>query len=150
MLRVGPSSAGANPGPACYGKGGQKATVTDADVILGYIPADYFLGGTMLLDPSLSQKAIDEGIAKPLRIDRIDAAHAISSLVEANMAQQIFLSAVEKGLDPRNFSLVVGGGAGPVHAVAVGARLGIKEIYIPSMLPCFARLVQRWLIINIS
>jgi len=137
ILRVGPSSAGADPGPACYGKGGQMPTVTDADVVLGYIPADYFLGGTMSLDTSLAEKVIDESIARPLGIDRIDAAHAISSLVEANMAQQIFLSAVEKGLDPRDFSLVVGGGAGPVHAVAVGARLGIKEVYIPKQAAVF-------------
>ena len=131
ILRVGPSSAGADPGPACYGKGGQMPKVTDADVVLGYIPADYFLGGTISLDTSLAEKVIEENIAKPLGIDRIEAAHAISSLVEANMAQETFLSAVEKGLDPRDFSLVVGGGAGPVHAVAVADRLGVKQVYIP-------------------
>ena len=137
MLYVGPESAGADPGPACYGKGGKMPTVTDADVVLGYIPADYFLGGTMSLDKSLAEKVVEESIAKPLGIDRIEAASAISSLVEDNMANEIFLVAVKKGLDPRNFSLVVGGGAGPVHAVAVAAKLGIKEVYIPKQAAVF-------------
>ena len=140
ILHVGPSSAGADPGPACYGKGGQVPTVTDADVVLGYIPADYFLGGTISLDASLAEKVIEENIARPLGIDKIAAAHIISSLVEDNMAQGIFLSAVEKGLDPRDFSLVVGGGAGPVHAVAMAARLGIKQIYIPKQAAVFCAL----------
>lgn len=140
MLYVGPYSASADPGPACYGKGGQMPTVTDADVVLGYIPPDYFLGGTMVLDKGLAEKVIEENIAKPLGIDTIDAAHAISSLVETNMAQQIFLSAVEKGLDPRDFSLVVGGGAGPVHAVSVADKLGIKEVYIPKHAAVFCAL----------
>ena len=131
ILHVGPSSAGADPGPACYGKGGQLPTVTDADVVLGYIPADYFLGGTISLDAGLAEKVIEEKIAKPLGIDKIEAAHAVSSLVEANMAQATFLSAVEKGLDPQDFSLIVGGGAGPVHAVAMADRLNIKQVYIP-------------------
>lgn len=130
FLRVGPSSAQADPGPACYGKGGQMPTVTDANVILGYVPSDYFLGGTIQLDVSLAEKAVEEKIAKPLGLDKIAAAFAISSLVEANMAERIFLTAVKKGVDPRDFTLVVGGGAGPVHAVALAARLGIKQIYI--------------------
>jgi N-methylhydantoinase A len=131
MLYVGPESAGAEPGPACYGKGGLIPTVTDADVVLGYIPVDYFLGGTIPLDGSLAEKAIEEKIAKPLGIDRIEAASSISSLVEDNMSTETFLAAVRKGLDPRNFSLIVGGGAGPVHAAAVAAKLGIKEVCIP-------------------
>lgn len=112
-------------------------TATDADVVLGYIPADYFLGGTISLDASLAEKAIEENIAKPLGIDRIDAAHAISALVEDNMSKEIFLLAVKKGLDPRDFSLVVGGGAGPVHAVAVAAKLGMKEVYVPKQAAVF-------------
>ena len=131
MLYVGPSSAGAAPGPACYGKGGQLPTVTDADVVLGYIPADYFLGGAMSLDTGLAESVIEENIAKLLGIDTIEAAGAISSLVEDNMANEIFLEAVKKGLDPRSFSLIVGGGAGPVHSVAVASKLGITEVYIP-------------------
>lgn len=131
LLRVGPSSTGADPGPACYGKGGQMPTVTDADVVLGYIPADYFLGGTVSLDASLAEKVIKERIAEPLGINTVEAAHAISSLVEANMAEKIFLDAVEKGIDPRDFTLVVGGGAGPVHAMALAGRLGINQVYVP-------------------
>ena len=137
LLYVGPESAGAEPGPACYAKGGQMATVTDADVVLGYIPVDYFLGGTILLNKSLSEKAIEEKVAKPLAIPTIEAANAIASLVEDNMANEIFLVAVRKGLDPRDFSLVVGGGAGPVHAVAVAAKLGIKQVYIPRQAAVF-------------
>lgn len=140
MLRVGPSSAGADPGPACYGTGGQKPTVTDADVVLGYIPADYFLGGRISLDRSLSEKVIEENIARPLGIDLVEAAHAISSLVEANMAERVFLSAVKKGFDPREFKLVVGGGAGGVHAIAIAARLGIKQLYIPKLAALFCAL----------
>jgi N-methylhydantoinase A len=131
MLYVGPESAGADPGPACYGKGGKLPTVTDADVVLGYIPADYFLGGTIPLDKNLAAKAINDNLSQPLGLDTVEAAHAIASLVEDNMSNEIFLVAVKKGLDPRDFSLIVGGGAGPVHAVAVAAKLDIKEIYIP-------------------
>jgi N-methylhydantoinase A len=137
MLYVGPDSAGAEPGPACYDKGGQMPAVTDADVVLGNIPADYFLGGTISLDASLAEKVIEEKIAKPLGLDTIEAANAISSLVEDNMSKEIFLLAVEKGLDPQKFSLVVGGGAGPVHAVRVAAKLGIKEVYIPKQAAVF-------------
>jgi N-methylhydantoinase A len=140
ILQVGPSSAGAVPGPVCYGKGGQSPTVTDADVVLGYIPADYFLGGTIPLDAALARNAIEGKIARPLGLDTVAAAHAISALVEDNMAQAIFLSAVQKGLDPRDFSLIVGGGAGPVHAVALAARLGITQIYIPKQAPVFCAL----------
>ncbi|MBW1800786.1 MAG: hydantoinase/oxoprolinase family protein [Deltaproteobacteria bacterium] len=137
MLYVGPDSAGAAPGPACYGKGGEMPAVTDADVVLGYIPADYFLGGTIPLNAGLAEKAIEENIAGPLGIDTLEAASAVSSLVEDNMSKEIFLLAVEKGLDPRNFGLVVGGGAGPVHAVGVAAKLGIKEVYIPKQAAVF-------------
>ena len=140
MLQVGPSSAGADPGPACYRKGGQNPTVTDADVILGYIPADFFLGGTIPLDVDLAKTAIEKKIAKPLNFDIVAAAHAISALVEDNMAQGIFLSAVETGVDPRDFTLVAGGGAGPVHAAAIASRLGISQIYVPRQAAAFCAL----------
>lgn len=140
ILHVGPASAGADPGPACYDKGGKKPTVTDADVVLGYIPADYFLGGKIPLNNSLAENVIEEQVAKPLNIDMINAAHVISSLVEDNMAQGIFLSAIEKGLDPREFALFVGGGAGPVHAVSIAARLGINHVYIPKQAAVFCAL----------
>jgi N-methylhydantoinase A len=140
ILQVGPSSAGADPGPACYRKGGQNPTVTDADIILGYIPADFFLGGTIPLDINLAKNAIAKNIAKPLNLDTVAAAHAISALVEDNMAQGIFLSSVERGLDPRDFTLVAGGGAGPVHAAAIASRLGISQIYIPKQAAVFCAL----------
>ena len=138
MLRVGPSSMSAEPGPACYGKGGQLPTVTDANVVLGYIPADYFLGGTIPLDKGLAEKAIDKEIAKSIKLSTVEAAYAISTLVEANMADKIFLEAVKKGFDPKDFTLIGGGGCGPVHAVALALRLGIKRIYIPKHAPLIA------------
>jgi len=131
ILCVGPSSAGADPGPACYGKGGQEPTLTDANVILGYIPADYFLGGTILLHADLALKAIEEHVGKPLGIDAIHSAYAIKSLAEENMAKAAFLKFVNGGYDPREFVLVVGGGAGPVHAGAMAEKLEMKELYIP-------------------
>ncbi len=140
ILQVGPMSAGADPGPACYRKGGINPTVTDADTVLGYIPSDFFLGGTIPLDLDLAIKAIESKIARPLHVDVVTAAHAISALVEDNMAQGIFLSAVERGLDPRDFTLVAGGGAGPVHATAIASRLGINQIYIPKQASVFCAL----------
>ncbi len=140
ILQVGPSSAGADPGPACYRKGGQDPTVTDADVILGYIPADFFLGGTITLDAGLAKDAMEKKVAKPLNLDVVSAAHAVAALVEDNMAQGIFLSAVERGLDPRDFTLIAGGGAGPVHAAAIASRLGISQIYIPRQAAAFCAL----------
>lgn len=140
VLRVGPASAGADPGPACYGKGGELPTVTDADVVLGYIPPDYFLGGSIQLNKTLAEKAIYEKIAKPSGMDTIEAAYTIASLEEATMGEKIFLSVVEKGYDPRDFVLVVGGGAGPVHGVAVAKRLGIKKVYIPKQAAVFSAL----------
>jgi N-methylhydantoinase A len=138
VLRVGPGSAGADPGPACYGKGGKLPTVTDADVVLGYIPTDYFLGGTILLDQDLAKKAIDEKIAKSSRLGIVETAYSIASLEEAVMGERVFLSVVEKGYDPREFVLVVGGGAGPVHAVAMAKRLGMKKVYIPKHAAVFS------------
>jgi N-methylhydantoinase A len=138
VLRVGPTSAGADPGPACYGKGGQLPAITDADVVLGYVPADYFLGGLIPLNQSLAEKAIAEKIAKPLRMTTVEAAHSIASLAEAIMGERVFLSIVEKGYDPRDFVLVAGGGAGPVHAIAMASRLGIKKVYIPKQAAVFS------------
>jgi N-methylhydantoinase A len=138
VLRVGPGSAGAEPGPACYGKGGQLPTVTDADVVLGYIPTDYFLGGTILLNQDLAKKAIDEKIAKSSSLGTVETAYSIASLEEAVMGERVFLSVVEKGYDPREFVLVVGGGAGPVHAVAMAKRLGMKKVYIPKHAAVFS------------
>jgi len=140
VLRVGPQSAGADPGPACYGKGGEEPTVTDADVVLGYIPTDYFLGGTIPLDRMLAEKVINDRVAKPSGMDMVKAAHTVASLEEAVMGERVFLSVVEKGYDPRDFVLVVGGGAGPVHAVAMAKRLGMKKVYIPKHSAVFSAL----------
>ena len=137
LLRVGPESAGAEPGPACYAKGGQRPALTDADVVLGYIPADYFLGGTTPLDTDLAKKAIEDNIAKPLGIDVIEAAHAIASLVEEDVAAEVFLSFVRNGFDPREFTLVVAGGAGPVHAAALAKRVDIRQLYVPKYASVF-------------
>ena len=138
VLRIGPSSAGAEPGPACYGKGGIEPTLTDANVLLGYIPTDYFLGGTIPLDQDLAKKAIDGKIAGPLGVDTIEAAYSMSSLAETITAERIFLTIVEKGYDPRDFVLVVGGGAGPVHAIALAEKLGMKRVYIPKHASVFS------------
>ena len=138
VLRVGPASAGADPGPACYGKGGKSPTLTDANVVLGYIPPDYFLGGAILLDPQLARKAVDRAIAKPLATDWVEAAHAVSSLAEALMAERIFMTIVEKGYDPRDFVFIAAGGAGPVHAIAISTRLGIRSVYIPKHAAVFS------------
>jgi N-methylhydantoinase A len=131
MLRIGPESAGADPGPACYGKGGQKPTLTDADVVLGIIPADYFLGGSIPLHRDLAIRAIQDEVGQPLAIDEVQAAFAVKSLAEENMAKEAFLKFVNSGYDPRDFVLVVGGGAGPVHAAAMAEKLEMKELYIP-------------------
>jgi N-methylhydantoinase A len=131
VVRVGPESVGANPGPACYGKGGDLPAVTDADVVLGFIPADYLLGGSLVGDATPAQEAIRDKIAEPLGVDVVEAANNIVSLAETSMAERVFLSVVEKGYDPRDFVLVSGGGAGPVHAAAIARRLGIRNVYIP-------------------
>jgi len=140
ILHVGPESSGANPGPACYAKGGLRPTVTDADVVLGYVPTDYFLGGRMSLNADLARKAIAEQVAAPLGITLEEAAHAIVSIVEENMSQGIFLNAVQKGLDPRDFTLILGGGAGAVHGVAVASRLGLNQLYVPKQASAFCAL----------
>jgi N-methylhydantoinase A len=140
ILQVGPASAGAVPGPACYNKGGSLPTVTDANVVLGYVPTDYFLGGKMPLDKARAEKAIRDHVAKPLGIDVIEAACAISSLVESNMAEMVLLSAVRKGYDPRDFRFVAGGGAGPIHAAPIAFKLGMQQVYIPKLASLFCTL----------
>lgn len=130
MLRVGPQSAGADPGPVCYAKGGINPTVTDADVVRGFIRAENFLGGKMKLDPSAAESSLD-GLAKTLRMDRLQVATAIFKVVDANMAQALRLVSVERGYDPRDYTLVAFGGAGPLHAAHLAEELEIKEVLIP-------------------
>ena len=130
LLRVGPQSAGADPGPACYGKGGTRPTVTDADLILGYVPADYFLGGEISLKTDLAEKAI-RAVAEPLGIDLPTTAMTIFIAVNSLMADKMMEISTKRGYDARDFALVVGGGAGPVHGAYLADRLEIPTIIIP-------------------
>ena len=130
-LRVGPHSAASEPGPACYGRGGEEATVTDASVVLGWLDPGYFAGGAVSLDPSLAQTAIERCIARPLGLSVEDAALGIHRVVNAQMVEGIRLVSIRRGLDPRRFTLVALGGAGPIHATALAAELGIANVLIP-------------------
>ena len=132
FLRVGPASAGANPGPACYGLGGEAATVTDADLCLGYLDADYFLGGRMRLDRERAGRSIAENVAGPLGISAARAALGIHEVVNDNMARAAKVHCLEQGRDPRSYTLVAFGGAGPVHAHRVAAALGMRHILYPA------------------
>jgi N-methylhydantoinase A len=129
-LRVGPESAGAEPGPACYGKGGTVATVTDADVVLGYIDPENFLGGRIKLDKTKAVAAVKQ-VADELGLSLPEAASGIARIAEFKMADIIRKMTVEKGFDPRDFVLFAFGGAGPVHAGVFGAELGVQKVVIP-------------------
>jgi N-methylhydantoinase A len=130
LLRVGPQSAGADPGPACYARGGDRPTVTDADVLLGYLPADYFLAGEISLDPERARQAVRR-ISGPLGLGETEAAEAVFQSVNSLMADEIIELSTKRGLDLRDFALVVGGGAGAVHAASVAELLGIPSVIIP-------------------
>ncbi|MGR6835132.1 hydantoinase/oxoprolinase family protein [Syntrophomonas erecta] len=131
LLHVGPSSAGAWPGPACYQSGGQHPTCTDADLVLGLINPDYFLAGRLQLDTEAACQAIKTNIADPLNIDIVTAAQGIYRMVNTEMAAGIKEITLEKGYDPRHMTLVVGGGAGPLHAAYVAKELGIRRLILP-------------------
>ena len=130
-LRVGPQSAGADPGPACYGRNGKLATVTDASIALGFLNPDYFAGGTVPLDRGLAEQAIRETIAVPLSMTVEQAALGIHQVVNAQMAEGMRQVSIRQGHDPRDFSLVPLGGAGPVHAIPLAEELSIDTIIIP-------------------
>lgn len=130
-LRVGPQSAGAFPGPVCYGRGGTEPTVTDADLVLGYISPDYFLGGRMKLHVDAARSAIQERIAEPLGLDLMEAASGIFRIVNNSMSNAIRHVTVARGQDPRDFAMCVFGGAGAIHAGAQAPDLGIKTILVP-------------------
>jgi N-methylhydantoinase A len=132
LLKVGPESAGADPGPACYGRGGKEPTVTDADLILGYLDPHFFLGGEMKLDLKLAEASLQEKIAGPLNLSLERAAWGVHEVVNENMANASRIHAVEKGIDPRRFSLVAFGGAGPVHAYQVAEKLRLEMIIVPA------------------
>ncbi len=129
-LRVGPQSAGADPGPVCYGKGNETATVTDADVVLGYINPDNFLGGRIKLDKAQATAAVQR-IADALGINLLEAASGIAKIAEFKMADIIRKMTVEKGYDPRDFVLFAFGGAGPAHASVFAQELGVQRVVIP-------------------
>lgn len=130
-LRVGPQSAGAEPGPACYGRGGQDATVTDASIVLGYLDPAYFAGGTLQLDPALAERAVQDKVAKPLGLSLRQAALGIHRVVNAQMAEGIRLVSISRGVDPRGFSLMPFGGGGALHATALARELGMRTIVVP-------------------
>ncbi|MBO0766439.1 MAG: hydantoinase/oxoprolinase family protein, partial [Hyphomicrobiaceae bacterium] len=127
---VGPRSAGASPGPAAYGRGGTEPTVTDANLALGRLDKDNFLGGGMLLDEGAALRAIG-GLAAKLRLSELEAAEGIITILNANMANAIRSRTVQKGIDPRDHALVALGGAGPLHGAEVAALLGLTEVIIP-------------------
>jgi N-methylhydantoinase A len=131
LITVGPDSAGADPGPACYGRGGRLATVTDADLALGYLDPDSFLGGRMRLDAEAARTAIETALVRPLRISLEHAALRIHDLVNENMANASQVQAVERGHDPAGYSLVAFGGAGPVHAWGLARRLRMRTLIVP-------------------
>ena len=129
LLKVGPRSAGSHPGPACYGFGADEATVTDADLVLGYLNPDYFLGGAMKLDRQSAERAL-EPLANTFGWTIVETADAIHQLVNENMAAAARIHILESARDPRNYAMVCFGGAGPVHAAAVASILGIAEVIV--------------------
>jgi N-methylhydantoinase A len=144
LLKVGPESAGADPGPACYGRGGSRPAVTDADVLLGYLDPDFFLGGDMPLDRAAAERAIG-GVASALDLAAVDTAAGIHDVVNQNMAAASRMHGVEQGVDLRGVSVIAFGGAGPVHACAVADLLESSRVIFPvnaSVLSAFGTLVS--------
>jgi N-methylhydantoinase A len=139
-LKVGPHSAGAAPGPAAYGRGGLLPTVTDANVVLGYLDRTALLGGGLPIDAAAAERAVLTHVGAHYGLSAVDAAERIVSIVNSNMAQALRIVSVERGHDPREFSLIAFGGAGPVHAVALAEELGIPEVIIPPAPGAFSAL----------
>jgi len=131
LLRMGPQSAGSKPGPACYDRGGQLPTCTDADLILGYLDKDFFAGGKIPLNYEKAVKAVKEKIAEPLEMDVVEAAAGMYQVINVNMASGVREVSVKRGHDPREFPLVAAGGAGPVHACLIARELEIPVIIVP-------------------
>jgi N-methylhydantoinase A len=140
FLNVGPQSAGADPGPACYGRGGTRPTVTDADVVCGFLNPGYFLGGSQTLDVAASRKALREHVAAPLKMDVLDAAIGIQRIVDMRMADEVRVFAAKRGVDLSTFTLLPFGGAGAVHAAAVAEELGMRRILVPPRPGAFSAL----------
>src|SRR4029079_13108874 len=130
-LKVGPQSSGADPGPMCYRGGGTEPTITDANVVLGRLDPDNFLGGQMKLDADAAARGIEEKIAKPLKMDTVAAAQAILEIAISKMSLAVREVSVQKGYDPRDFALVASGGAGPLHVLAIARELHIPTVIVP-------------------
>jgi N-methylhydantoinase A len=139
-LKVGPQSAGADPGPAAYERGGDEPTVTDADIVLGYLDREALLGGALAINFGAAQAAIREQVADPLGLGVTEAAAAIVEIVNSNMAEALRIVSVERGRDAREFALIAFGGAGPVHAAALAAELQIPEVIVPPASGAFSAL----------
>lgn len=132
-LHVGPVSAGADPGPACYGRGAKDPVITDADLVLGRLNGDRFLGGAMRLDRALAQEAIRAKVAEPLRLGTIEAALGIVRIADASMSLAVRAVSVNRGIDPRETVMVAFGGAGPLHALAIAREIFIPTVVIPKL-----------------
>jgi N-methylhydantoinase A len=133
LLQVGPQSAGADPGPVCYARGGRQPTVTDADLVLGYLDPDYFLGGTMALDKAGAERAIAEKVARPLGTSLLAAAFGIHDLINETMAAAAKTHIAEKGGNPKLITIAAFGGAGPVHAYGLAKKIGAPRIIVPPL-----------------
>lgn len=130
-LKVGPQSAGSEPGPACFGRGGKRPTVTDASIVLGYVNPENFAGGAMRLHPDQARQAVQESVAAPLGLSVEEAALGIHRIVNAQMAEGIRAVSTKQGLDPRNFALMPLGGGGAIHAAVLARDLGMRTIVVP-------------------
>ena len=135
ILHVGPDSAGAEPGPACYGKGGTSPTVTDAGLALGYLDSANFLGGRAALDPAAAERALAEGVGTPLHLSNVAAAYGVYQVVCTAIAEGIRLMSVQPGVDPRDFTIMGFGGASGLHAAEVARQLQVAKVYIPASAP---------------
>ena len=131
LLKMGPQSAGADPGPACYGRGGKEPTCSDANLVLGYLSPDFFAGGRIRLDAGAARAAIEHGVAAPLGMDPVRAAFGMYQVMNVNMASAIREISVQKGWDPREFPLICAGGAGAIHAAMIARELGIRRVIVP-------------------
>ena len=135
ILHVGPDSAGADPGPACYGKGGDKPTVTDASLVLGYLDASNFLGGKASLNPSAAEQALTEEVAARLHLSNVESAFGVYKVVCTTISEGIRLMSVQRGVDPREFTIMGFGGASGLHVSEVARQLQVAKVYIPASAP---------------
>jgi N-methylhydantoinase A len=131
MIVIGPDSAGADPGPICYGRGGRQPTITDANVVLGYIAPDWFNAGAMRLDAAAAEDGIATNIADPLGLSLVEAAWGVHLIATSNMENALRLVSIERGRDPRKYAMIAFGGAGPIHAARVARKIGIPKVIVP-------------------